>query len=118
MAKTLTGTVASKRTDKTIVVSVQTSKTHPLYRKKYLFTKRFMAHDEKNEANEGDKVRITETKPLSASKRFRLEKVIEKAAIGSEQTVEAITAQPEPEQPKEKPAKSEPAKKESKEETK
>lgn len=105
MAKTLTGIVASKKTDKTIVVSVQSSKTHPLYRKKYIYTKRFMAHDEKNDANEGDKVRITEIKPLSAKKRFALDKVLERALIRGEQSVEAITADANPQNSdNEKPA--------------
>ena len=81
MAKTITGVVSSNKTDKTIVVTVQTSKTHPIYRKKYLTSKKFMAHDEKNEAQEGDKVLITETRPLSARKRFVLTRVLEKAAI-------------------------------------
>src|SRR5688500_2236213 len=81
MAKTLIGTVSSNKTDKTIVVTVQTSKTHPIYRKQYVVSKKFMAHDEKNEAHEGDKVAIVETRPLSARKRFKLDRVIEKAAI-------------------------------------
>jgi small subunit ribosomal protein S17 len=81
MAKTLIGTVASNKGDKTIIVVVQTSKTHPLYRKQYTVSNRFMAHDENNEAQEGDKVAIVETRPMSARKRFRLERVIETAAI-------------------------------------
>ena len=56
MAKTIIGTVSSNKTDKTIVVTVQTRKTHPLYRKQYTVSKKFMAHDEKNEAQVGDKV--------------------------------------------------------------
>jgi small subunit ribosomal protein S17 len=81
MAKTLTGVVSSNKADKTIVVTVTTHKTHPLYKKKYISSKKFIAHDEKNEAKEGDKVVIAETKPLSARKRFTLEKVLEHAAI-------------------------------------
>ncbi len=81
MAKTLIGMVSSNKPDKTIVVTVQTTKTHPLYRKKYFVSKKFMAHDEHNEAQEGDKVAIVETRPLSARKRHALERVIEKAAI-------------------------------------
>src|SRR3990167_6833918 len=115
MAKTHTGTVASNKTDKTIVVSVQTSKIHPLYRKRYIYTKRFMAHDEKNEAKEGDKVLISETKPISANKRFKLDKILEKAVIRGEQTVEAITAEPDAEK---KTAKTKAPKEEPKEETK
>lgn len=81
MAKTLTGVVASSKGNKTIVVTVATRKTHPLYKKQYTFSKKFMAHDEKNEANEGDRVRIAETRPLSARKRFTLVKIVERARI-------------------------------------
>lgn len=81
MAKTLIGVVASDKADKTIVVAVQTAKTHPLYRKTYMVTKKFMAHDENNEAKAGDKVAIVETRPLSARKRHALDRVIEKAGI-------------------------------------
>lgn len=81
MAKTLVGIVASDKPDKSIVVRTQTSKTHPIYRKKYKVSARFMAHDEKNEAKEGDKVLITETRPLSARKRFILTKILETAQI-------------------------------------
>jgi small subunit ribosomal protein S17 len=98
MAKTLTGVVVSDKTDKTIVVSVQTHKNHPIYRKAYVTSKRFMAHDEKNEAKHGDTVVISETRPLSARKRHTLDKVLERAAIRQDQTVEAITAEPKPEE--------------------
>lgn len=81
MAKTITGVVASKKTDKTIVVTEHVRLTHPLYRKQYTVTKRFMAHDEKNEAQEGDKVVIVETRPLSARKHFTLDRIVEKATI-------------------------------------
>lgn len=81
MAKTLIGTVSSNKTDKTIVVTVQTRKTHPLYRKQYMVSKKFMAHDEKNEAQLGDKVAITETRPLSARKRFQLDRIIQKPVL-------------------------------------
>ena len=81
MAKTFVGTVSSSAADKTIVVTVNTSKTHPIYRKQYTVSKKFMAHDEKNEAQQGDRVSIIETKPLSARKRFALKKVIEKATV-------------------------------------
>ncbi len=81
MAKTFTGTVSSSAADKTIVVTVNSSKTHPLYRKQYTVSKKFMAHDEKNEAKQGDKVLIIETRPISARKRFMLKKIIEKAQV-------------------------------------
>lgn len=84
MAKTLIGRVSSNASDKTIVITVQTRKTHPLYKKQYTVTSKFMAHDEKNECKVGDRVSIVETRPLSARKRYTLEKVLEKAALTSE----------------------------------
>ena len=81
MAKTLTGVVTSNKSDKTIVVTVTTHKTHPIYKKKYITSKKFMAHDEKNVAKLGDKVIIAETRPMSARKRFILETVVDHAAI-------------------------------------
>ena len=81
MAKTLTGVVASSKGDKTIVVTVTTRKTHPIYKKQYTFSKKFMAHDEMNDAAEGDKVIIEETRPISARKRFVLQKIVERAPI-------------------------------------
>ncbi len=104
MAKTLTGVVVSDKTDKTIVVSVTTHKNHPLYRKSYVDSKKFMAHDEKNDANIGDTVIISETKPLSRRKRHTLSKIVERAAISQDQTVEAITAEPEVEKVKKEKA--------------
>lgn len=106
MAKTLIGTVSSDKANKTIIVDVHTHKTHPIYKKAYSVTNKFMAHDEKNEAQVGDKVSIVETRPLSARKRFILEKVIQKAAISADKTVEAITAEPKPEAKIEKPTES------------
>jgi|ADGO01.1.fsa_nt_gi SSU ribosomal protein S17P len=81
MARTFVGTVSSDATDKTIVVTVSRSKTHPLYRKRYMVTKKFMAHDEKNEAKVGDRVRIVECRPMSARKRFKLDQIIERATV-------------------------------------
>src|SRR5436305_2174518 len=81
MARTIIGTVSSSKVDKTIVVTVQTRKTHPLYRKQYTVSRKFMAHDEKNEAQVGDKVAIVETKPLSARKRYALDRIIEKPVL-------------------------------------
>lgn len=81
MAKTLVGIVTSDKADKTIVVTVTTRKTHPLYRKQYSVSSKFIAHDEKNEATTGDKVSIVETRPLSARKRHVLHKIIEKPVL-------------------------------------
>jgi small subunit ribosomal protein S17 len=90
MAHTLTGTVSSSKGDKTIVVSIQTRKTHPIYKKQYSVTKKFMAHDENNIAHEGDKVQIAECRPLSARKRFTLVKVTETAHIKHVEAEEGI----------------------------
>ncbi len=68
--RTITGTVVSNKMDKTIVVSVDTYKSHPKYHKKYKVTKKFYAHDEKNAHNIGDVVTIQESRPLSKLKRW------------------------------------------------
>lgn len=81
MARVLTGTVVSDKNDKTIVVAVETRKTHPVYKKQYTVTKRYQAHDEKNEAHMGDRVDIVETKPMSATKRFALQTIVAKAGV-------------------------------------
>ncbi|KIO61357.1 hypothetical protein B4064_0070 [Caldibacillus thermoamylovorans] len=79
--KVYTGRVVSDKMDKTITVLVETYKKHPLYGKRVKYSKKFKAHDEMNEAKVGDIVQIMETRPLSATKRFRLVKVVEKAVI-------------------------------------
>ena len=79
--KVYTGRVVSDKMDKTITVVVETYKKHALYGKRVKYSKKFKAHDEQNEAKIGDIVRIMETRPLSATKRFRLTEVIEKAVI-------------------------------------
>jgi small subunit ribosomal protein S17 len=84
MAKSIQGIVSSDKIDKTIVVTVHTRKTHPLYRKQYMVTSKFMAHDEKNEAKVGDKVLISETRPISRRKRFALTEIIEKPKLRTE----------------------------------
>lgn len=81
MARTIAGVVTSDKADKTIVISVQTRKTHPIYKKQYTVTTKFIAHDEKNEAHTGDKVVIVETRPISRRKRFSLQQVTETARI-------------------------------------
>lgn len=75
------GRVVSDKNDKTITVLVETYRKDPLYGKRVKYSKKYTAHDEKNEAKVGDKVRIVETRPLSKNKRFRLVEVIEKAII-------------------------------------
>ena len=77
--KVYRGTVVSDKMDKTITVMVETKKTHPLYGKRVKYSKKIKAHDENNEARIGDKVVNMETRPLSATKRFRLVEIVEKA---------------------------------------
>jgi small subunit ribosomal protein S17 len=77
--KTLIGIVSSDKMDKTIVVTVEGRILHPLYKKYVLKSKKYKAHDEKNEAAQGDKVMIEECRPLSRQKYFRLINIVEKA---------------------------------------
>ena len=79
MARTLTGVVSSDKRDKTITVMITSRETHPLYRKQYTITRKYTAHDEKNEAHEGDTVMIEETRPISKTKTWKLVKVLEKS---------------------------------------
>ena len=81
MAKNIIGVVTSDKADKTIVITTQTRKTHPLYRKQYTVSTKYMAHDEKNEAKVGDKVEISESRPISAKKRFKLTQILEKPVL-------------------------------------
>ena len=73
------GTVSSDKMDKTITVSVETVKQHPLYKKTIKTSKKYMAHDENNEAKAGDIVKIMETRPLSKDKRWTLIEIVQKA---------------------------------------
>jgi small subunit ribosomal protein S17 len=77
--KDRTGVVVSDVQDKTIVVVVQRTTTHPLYKKTIRVSKKYHAHDEANDARVGDMVRIIETRPLSKLKRWRLAEVVERA---------------------------------------
>ena len=79
--KVYQGRVVSDKMDKTITVKVDTRKTHPKYGKRVKYSKKYKAHDELNQAKEGDIVRIMETRPLSATKRFRLIEIVEEAVI-------------------------------------
>ena len=79
MAHTLIGVVTSEKRDKTITVSIVNRETHPLYRKQYTKTRKYTAHDEKNEAHVGDRVQIAMCRPMSKTKAYTLVKVIEKA---------------------------------------
>jgi small subunit ribosomal protein S17 len=73
------GVVVSSKNDKTIVVRVQRQYIHPLYKKTVRRHKKFMAHDEMNEAHEGDIVQIVESRPMSARKRWSLLKIVERS---------------------------------------
>ena len=77
----LIGKVVSAKCDKTITVLVETYKNEKLYGKRVKSSKKYTAHDEKNEAKKGDTVRIAETRPLSKTKHFRLVEIVEKAVI-------------------------------------
>ncbi|MCL1916947.1 MAG: 30S ribosomal protein S17 [Peptococcaceae bacterium] len=79
--KTRIGKVVSDKMNKTIVVIVETSVRHPLYKKTVTVTKKYKAHDEENTAKIGDIVEIMETRPLSRDKCWRLVRVIEKAVV-------------------------------------
>ncbi|MGH9580115.1 MAG: 30S ribosomal protein S17 [Terriglobales bacterium] len=78
---TKVGEVVSTRMQKTIVVEVTRQKAHPLYRRVVSRSKKFHAHDETNQANVGDIVRIEETRPLSKLKRWRLKEILRRAAL-------------------------------------
>ena len=77
--KTRVGKVVGDKMDKTVVVSVETVKRHPLYRKNIRRAIKYKAHDEKNECAEGDIVRIIETRPLSREKRWRVGEILTKS---------------------------------------
>ncbi len=79
LRKERVGVVVSNKMDKTIVIKVERKVKHPLYGKFVKKSTKFMAHDEKNECNIGDTVRIMETRPLSKNKCWRLVEIVEKA---------------------------------------
>lgn len=79
LRKTRTGVVTSNKMDKTITVSVERKLRHPIYGKFVKKSKKFHAHDEKNECGPGDMVKIMETRPISKTKRWRLVEIVEKA---------------------------------------
>ncbi|MGM8365581.1 30S ribosomal protein S17 [Virgibacillus sp. W0181] len=79
--KVYTGRVVSDKMDKTITVVVETYKFHTLYGKRVKVTKKFKTHDENNQAKAGDIVTIMETRPLSATKRFRLIEIVKESVI-------------------------------------
>ncbi len=81
LRKVMIGTVVSDKMDKTVVVAVQTSEKHKTYGKVQKRTYKLKAHDENNECQNGDKVKVMETRPLSKDKRWRVVEIVEKAII-------------------------------------
>lgn len=81
LKRELVGVVVSDKADKTITVKVETYKKDPKYGKRIKYSKKYAAHDEENVAKVGDKVRLTQTRPLSKTKRYELKEVIEKAVV-------------------------------------
>ena len=99
MAKrTLTGVVTSAKRDKTITITVTSRETHPLYGKQYTVSRKYTAHDEKNEAGEGDTVTIVETRPISKTKSFTLQAIVEKSRGSIKLNDEAVNAAPSTEE--------------------
>ncbi|MDR0980079.1 MAG: 30S ribosomal protein S17 [Candidatus Nomurabacteria bacterium] len=76
MALTKIGTVVSAKRDKTITVAVESRQMHPLYRKQYTVTRKYTAHDENNEAKLNDRVQISETRPYSKTKTWKMDKIL------------------------------------------
>lgn len=81
LRKTMIGTVVSDKMDKTVVVAVETNVKHKIYSKIQKRTYKLKAHDENNECQVGDKVKVMETRPLSKDKRWRVVEIVEKAII-------------------------------------
>ena len=81
LRKTMIGTVVSDKMDKTIVVAVEDSVSHPIYKKTVKRTYKLKAHDEANECKVGDRLEVMETRPLSKDKRWRVVRIVEKAII-------------------------------------
>jgi len=81
--KEKTGIVVSNKMNKTIVVMVENRYAHPVYRKTLKTSKRFMAHDEFQECNLGDQVTISETRPISRNKRWKVKQILNKAILSN-----------------------------------
>ena len=79
LRKTRVGVVVSNKMQKTITVAIERRVSHPIYKKYFKKTSKLMAHDEKDECQIGDRVKIMETRPLSSRKRWRLVEIVEKA---------------------------------------
>ena len=83
--RTLVGRVTSDKMDKTVVVAVERSYRHPLYGKVVRRQKKYVAHDESNEVREGDLVSIQESRPLSRTKRWLVEQILERTQLRAEE---------------------------------
>jgi len=81
LRKVMIGTVVSNKMDKTVTVAVQRNESHSVYGKTVKKTYKLKAHDEENKCQEGDKVKVMETRPLSKDKRWRVVEIVEKAII-------------------------------------
>lgn len=77
MPKKITGIVTSDIQDKTIVITVSSRETHPIYGKQYTVTRKYTAHDEKNQAKKGDKVEVSECRPFSKNKTWILDRIVD-----------------------------------------
>lgn len=84
MVRKIVGLVSSNKQDKTIVVVETSRRTHPLYGKQYTRSRKYSAHDEKNEAKIGDRVQIIECRPISRHKSFTLDKIVESGHVAVE----------------------------------
>ena len=89
--KKLVGKVVSSSMDKTAVVSVEWRQRHPLYRKQVKRITKAYAHDERNECQDGDVVAITETRPLSRTKRWRIVEILSRQALSAEETAQSLS---------------------------
>ena len=87
MSKTIIGKVTANSTDKTITVQFDRRKTHPVYQKQYTVSKKFLAHDENNEAAVGDTVEISSVAPISKRKTWKMIRIVEKAVVADEVSV-------------------------------
>lgn len=95
MAKTMTGVVTSDVADKTITVTVTSRETHPIYRKQYTVSRKYAAHDEKNEANKGDLVVIAATRPISKRKSWTLDRILQKSKGSIELKADVVEGEAE-----------------------
>jgi len=88
--KTRAGRIVSNKMDKTVVVAIETSKHHKLYKKTIKRVVKYKAHDENNECRQGDMVRIIEIRPLSRQKRWRVAEIITKGEVAEVQPKEIV----------------------------